>query len=184
MATVRHAEDVLEDHAIDAVRRVIRYQGAGSLVVDDFLPEDLERIEWSGDKAHVRGVAAAIARVPTGEVEYLAVRAPTGEPIAKGGINYTTHAGAGAIWQLATHPDLQSLGLGTRLVREAERRIRRHGLDWAVVGVEDNNPRARALYERLGYGAYAREATSWEQEDRYGNVTTYETSVALLRKHL
>jgi ribosomal protein S18 acetylase RimI-like enzyme len=175
---------VLEGDAIGAARRVIRSEGVGALVVDDLRPEDLARIGWSGDNAHVRGVAAALARVPGGEVEYLAVRAPTGDPIAKAGVNYTSHAEAGAIWQLATHPELQSLGLGTRVVREAERRIRRRGLAWAVVGVEDNNPRARALYERLGYEPYAREATSWEQEDEHGNVTTYETEVALLRKHL
>jgi ribosomal protein S18 acetylase RimI-like enzyme len=153
-------------------------------MVDDLRAEDLERIEWSGDNAHVRGVAAAIARVPAGEVEYLALRAPTGGPVAKGGINYAAHAGAGTIWQLATHPELQSLGLGTHLVGEAERRIRRRGLEWAVVGVEDNNPRARALYERLGYSAYAREATCWDHEDEHGNVTMHATEVALLRKHL
>jgi ribosomal protein S18 acetylase RimI-like enzyme len=181
---VRHAEQVLDSDAVDAARRVVRSEGAGGLVIDDLRHEDVARIGWSGSKSHVRAVAEALARVPAGDVEYLAVRAPTGDPVAKGGVNYTAHADAGAIWQLATHPELQSLGLGTRLVREAERRIRRRGLRWAILGVEDNNPRARALYERLGYEAYGREATSWEQEDELGNATMYETEVALLRKHL
>ena len=52
------------------------------------------------------------------------------------------------------------------------------------MGVEDTNPRARALYERLGYEAYGRETVSWEHEDEHGNATIYETEVALLRKRL
>jgi len=32
--------------------------------------------------------------------------------------------------------------------------------------VEDNNPRARRLYERLGYQAAGRQHASWEYEDK------------------
>jgi hypothetical protein len=103
---------VRESNVIDAVRHVIRSEGAGALAIDDLRHEDLVQIEWSGTKAHVRAVAEALERVPSGDVEYLVVRAPTGEPIAKGGINYTAHPGAASLWQLATHPDLQSLGVG------------------------------------------------------------------------
>jgi len=180
-----HPEHILgSDAVIDAVRQLIRLEGPGALVVDELRHEDLEQIGWSGSRSHLRAVAEALQRVVSGDVEYLAVRAPTGEPVAKGAIDYTSHDGAGTLWQLATQPELQSLGLGSYLVREAERRIRLRGLRWAILGVEDNNPRARRLYERLGYQAYGREAASWEQEDERGTVTMYETEVTLLRKHL
>jgi ribosomal protein S18 acetylase RimI-like enzyme len=50
--------------------------------------------------------------------------------------------------------------------------------------VEDDNPRARALYERLGYREVGREAASWNVEDADGNCVLYETELAVLRKDL
>ena len=74
------------------------------------------------------------------------------------------------------------MGLGTRLTTEGERRIRQRGLRWAVLGVEDSNPRAKALYERLGYSAWQRQRASWQHEDDHGELQVHETEVTLLRK--
>lgn len=117
-------------------------------------------------------------------MEYLVVRAPTGEPIAKGGIDYMRHAGAGTLWQLAVHPELRGCGIGTWLIAAAEVRVRRRVRSWMVLGVEDDNPRARVLYERLGYERFGQEADSWEQEADDGSIVVYETIVGLLRKQL
>ncbi len=169
---------------IQAVRRVVETKGTSSLVVNDLTKADLPLIAWSGGPSHLRSVAAALDRATSGDIEYLAVRAPGGQPVSKGGIDYTAQEDAGAIYQLATVGELQSLGLGTRLISEAEVRIRRRGLRLAVIGVEDNNLRARALYERLGYRACGHERTSWEREDANGIVSTYETEIVLLKKQL
>jgi hypothetical protein len=45
--------------------------------------------------------------------------------------------------------------------------------------VEEGNPRARALYERLGYVACGREPESWDEEGPDGSVRHYETAVTL-----
>jgi ribosomal protein S18 acetylase RimI-like enzyme len=58
--------------------------------------------------------------------------------------------------QLAVHRALQSCGIGTILIEASEQRIRARGLHRAELGAEECNPRARALYERLGYIAYGR----------------------------
>jgi hypothetical protein len=50
--------------------------------------------------------------------------------------------------------------------------------------VEEGNPRARTLYERLGYVAYGREPESWDEEGSDGSVRSYETVVTLMRKEL
>jgi ribosomal protein S18 acetylase RimI-like enzyme len=170
--------------AIRAVRHVVRTAGPGALVIDDLRPEDLARLGWSGNPEHLRSVDQALGRVASGEVEYLVVRAPGGEPVAKGGIDYTKHEAAGTLWQLVTHDQLRSLGLGTCLIAEAERRIRRRGLPWAILSVEDDNPRARALYARLGYAAWRQETAAWHYEDAQGTLRPYETRVTVLRKHL
>ncbi len=176
--------DGVSDVVISAVRHVARTTGPGALIIDDLCPQDLPRLAWSGNPEHVRGVARALERVALGDVEYLVVRAPDGEPVAKGGIDYTQNDMAGTLCELTTHARLQSLGLGTCLVAEAEQRIRRRGLPWAMLSVEDNNPRARALYERLGYVAWGRQTAAWHYEDDGGSLRLYETEVTVLRKRL
>ena len=170
----------------DAARRAVKRSGVEALVVDDLLVRDLPMMGWSGSPSHLRSVAQLLAVVEsgTGDVEYLALRAPGGEPIAKVCIDYRSHDDAGTLTQAAVHGDLQGLGLGTRLIAVAEERVRARGKGRSVMGVEESNPRARALYERLGYSEFSREHASWEHEDSDGRVSKYETEIVLLGKHL
>ncbi len=46
------------------------------------------------------------------------------------------------------------------------------------------NPRAEALYRRLGYQDWSQEESAWDQEDENGNIYRYETTCLLLRKEL
>ena len=48
--------------------------------------------------------------------------------------------------------------------------------------MEECNPRARALYERLGYVAYGSAPESWDAPD--GSVVRYEIVCTLMRKEL
>ncbi len=174
----------LPDVVIQDVRRVLLSEGPAGLRVDDLTREDLSLLGWSGSSTHLASVGQALDRVDSGEVEYLVVRAPSGEPIAKGGIDYVETPGAGTLWQFATLSELQGLGIGTHLIAVAERRMRRRGVHTAELAVEDNNPRARALYERLGYREAGRKSASSNREDAAGNVSLYETQLAVLRKNL
>lgn len=166
------------------LRHTIEMRGIDDLVVDDLTAHDLNNADWLGSRTHLKYVQKALDRVPSGEVEYLAVRGPNGEPIAKGGIDYAKRDGGAELWQLATHPSLQGLGLGTKLIAAAEDRMRARGLQYSYLGVEGSNPEARRLYERLGYTMVGRETDSWEQEDEQGSVYTHETEVAVMRKEL
>jgi ribosomal protein S18 acetylase RimI-like enzyme len=126
-----------------------------------------------------------MARVASGEVEYLVVRAPSGYPIAKGGIDYAVSPGTGTLSQLATADELRGLGIGAHLIAAAEERMRERGVHTVELAVEDDNPRARALYERLGYREEVRRQTaSWYVEDADGNLALYETELAVLHKDL
>ena len=158
--------------------------GVGNLVVDELIETDLNDLDWSGSRTHIDHVRKALARVPSGDVEYLVIRSPEGAPIAKGGIDYAANKDAGTLWQLATHGALQGLGLGTRLIEVAEGRIRARGHRFAYLSVEDGNTTARRLYERLGYSEVGRERASWEAEDGQGNLYTHEADLAVLRKEI
>ncbi|MFI8263513.1 MULTISPECIES: GNAT family N-acetyltransferase [unclassified Streptomyces] len=154
------------------------------LSVRDLTHADLPSCGWAGDALHVRQLADQIRRAEAGEIDYLAVCTPVGLPVAVGGIDYTVKPGAGTLWQLGVHPALRSCGVGTLLIRSAEQWIRARGLTRAELGVEEDNPRARALYERLGYQAFGREPDSWDVVAEDGSVRRYETMCALMRKDL
>lgn len=63
----------------------------------------------------------------------------------------TVEVERGYLRSLAVEPHAQGRGVGTRLVGWAESLLAAEGHSQAVLGVEDDNSRARALYERLGY---------------------------------
>jgi ribosomal protein S18 acetylase RimI-like enzyme len=140
------------------------------LTIRDLTHEDLPSCAWSGSATHLASVARALDRAARGEVDYLAVCPPSGLPVAIGGIDYAPNPGAGTLWQLAVHGVLQSCGIGTLLIEAAEQRIRARGLHRAELAVEECNPRARALYERLGYVAYDRKPEAWDEEAEDGSV--------------
>ena len=154
------------------------------LLIRDLTPEDLPSCAWwvsAWDRARL---ATTLERARRGEVEYLAVCPPAGLPVALGGVDYMLIPGAGTLWQLAVHGALQSCGIGTLLIQAAEHRIRARGLHRAELGVEECNPRARALYERLGYVAYGRKPEAWDEQAEDGSVRRYETVCTLMRKEL
>ena len=154
------------------------------LTIRDLTHEDLPSCAWSGPATHLASVARALDRAARGEVDYLAVCPPSGLPVAIGGIDYAPNPGAGTLWQLAVHGALQSCGIGTLLIEAAEQRIRDRGLRRAELAVEECNPRARALYERLGYVVYDRKPEAWDEEAEDGSLRRYETVCTLMRKEL
>lgn len=154
------------------------------LTVRDLTAHDLPACAWSGTPAHLASVARALERARLGEVDYLAACPPSGLPVAIGGVDYAKAPGAGTLWQLAVYGALQSCGIGTILIQAAEQRIRARGLRLAELAVEECNPRARALYERLGYVACGREPAAWDEEAPDGSITRYQTVCTLMRKEL
>jgi ribosomal protein S18 acetylase RimI-like enzyme len=128
------------------------------LIIRDLTAEDLPSCAWFGSSAYLASVARSLEHVRRGEADHLAVCPPSGLPVALGAVSYARTPDAGWLRQLGVHPALRSCGIGTVLIQAAEQRIRARGLRRAGLKVEECNPRARALYERLGYVAYGREA--------------------------
>ena len=175
-------------HQVRAVRLRVEVARVAAVVVQvvvrDLVEEDLRACGFAGTELHLEQVRRELERVKLGEVDYLAVCTKAGLPVAIGGVDYVPHPGAGSLWQLAVQPALQSCGIGTLLIGAVEERIRGRGLQRAEVAVELSNPRARALYERLGYVAYEERLEGWDQENPDGSVMRYETVCAQLRKRL
>ena len=154
------------------------------LTIRDLTRDDLPACRWAGSATHLTAIGAALERTESGEVDYLAVCLPSGWPVGLGAIDYAKSPGAGTLWMLEVHPAMQSCGIGTHLIDAAEQRIRDRGLNRAELGVEVDNPRARALYERLGYVAYGSEPAAWNAVAEDGSIFRYETVCTLMRKNL
>ncbi|MFJ4540261.1 GNAT family N-acetyltransferase [Streptomyces tibetensis] len=123
--------------------------------------EDIEALErhmpsHSADGSH----AARFARQRAGESSYL-IPWREGSPVGHAEVRWTgcetpevqaALPGCPEINGLFVWPaSLRSRGVGTALVHTAERLARERGIGVMGLGVGDDNPRAAALYARLGY---------------------------------
>lgn len=152
------------------------------LTVRAIRQDDLPGLGWAGSPLHMSMMADQMRLHTSRTKEFLAIFLRTGVSIAKG---ETTHADdAGQIGSLSVRSEWQSLGVGALLIGELEHRIRDRGLHYAAIDVEDDNPRARTLYERLGYVAYDRRPEAWDEQDADGHVVRHETMCTLMRKEL
>ena len=135
------------------------------LIFRDLTRADIATMGWAGGRSHQSAMHYEITRAAQGKADYLVACPPSDVPVGKCGIDYQTDDGTAVIWQVAVHPVLQSLGIGTALIARAEQRIRARGIDTARLSVENDNPRARRLYERLGYVARYETADAWMTDD-------------------
>src|SRR6266849_5786738 len=104
---------------------MILASGVRQLAVDDLRADEVAGLTWSGNPAHLRSVAAALDRAAQGLEDYLVVRAPAGEAVAKMRVDYTSEDDTGVVFsQLATMDQLQRLGMATMLIGAAEQRDR------------------------------------------------------------
>jgi ribosomal protein S18 acetylase RimI-like enzyme len=150
------------------------------LIVRALEPEDLPGLDWTGGPEHQRAIADDLQRSSSGGLHQLVVALPNGQLVGFGGVDFRRSADAGTIWMLSVHPLLQSIGIGTTLIRALEERIVAHGRSIAEIGVEHDNPSARRLYERLGY----RECGSALDEWPAGGGGIYVTVCTVLRRAL
>ncbi|SDS42710.1 Ribosomal protein S18 acetylase RimI [Microlunatus soli] len=149
-------------------------------------PEDLVELEWSGGAEHIDALARAVQRSYVDEMAVLVITAGRSGPagtartVAVGAVDLTKRPGAGELTMLSVRESWQSLGLGTILIAALEAQVRGHGLTRAVLAVEHDNPRAAALYHRLGYRRIGSELDGWP----VGPNRSYATVSFLLERNL
>lgn len=137
---------------------------------------DLPLLEWEGEFSHFRNIFAEAYRLME---------------IGEGIIWVVEHLEKGLIGQLFVHlypiqnrvsnqkpqayiygfrirPPFRELGIGTRLMRQAEGDLEQRGYRLVTLNVGRNNPRARRLYERLGFRVVSAEPGIWSYLDENG----------------
>lgn len=152
------------------------------LTVRDLTAEDLYPGVWGWSDTHLAGTYHALKRAASGEVDFLAVCPPSGVPIATGIVDYASSSGIPGIEQLSVDGALRSCGIGTILIEALEQRAINRGHKEIQLGVDVNQSRPQALYERLGYQVVGQDSGAWDEEDQDGKVHRYETTITTLRK--
>ena len=104
-------------------------------------------------------------------IYYIAVAEVDGVPVGRVGLNYqgTGLADTPFLWAAHVEPEWQGRGIGTTLMHHLEEVARARGLRAIRLFVAKDNPRALALYSRLGYVTYD------EAFDRYSYERDGET---------
>ena len=173
------AEDDVASHV--AHRNLAQYSAMElRLRFRDLEPADLTDLDWSGGSEHIGAVAAALEASYAGEVALIVGCLPNDRLIAMGGVDFRPSTRAGTIWMLAVHERFQSLGAGAALITALEEKIIDHGQSLARMSVEHDNPRARALYERMGYVEAGATLDSWP----VAGGRTYVTACTIMERSL
>ena len=115
--------------------------------------EDLENLEWFGIFRDHREIILEAYRAQERGENLILLGLHNGLPAAQCWVDLKKRAEAntGLLWALRVIPWLQGHGLGSRLIRLAERELARREYEFAELGVEKSNPRAELLYRSLGY---------------------------------
>ena len=90
----------------------------------------------------------------------------------------------GYLYSLRVRPEWQARGIGTRLLKAAESTLRARGFTMAVIAAGKENPRARQLYERLGYRTFADDPGVWYFQDVNGAQQSVSEPCWVMQKHL
>jgi ribosomal protein S18 acetylase RimI-like enzyme len=114
---------------------------------------DLEHFDGFGPPAHVHHCRERFAR---SDVVILVAVDGNDVPIGKVHVCLDRADDTALIEAAAVVEPLRGKGIGTALMHAAEELVRERGVGVVQLGVEDSNPDARRLYERLGYRSYAR----------------------------
>lgn len=131
------------------------------VTVRDLEPTDLGDLDWSGGAEHLRAVSEALQAAYAGEVALVVATLKNGRLVGLGAVDFRGSDNAGRIWMVAVHETVQSLGIGSRLIRDLEKRTVAAGRSTARLLVEHDNPRARSLYSRRGYREVASVVDGW-----------------------
>jgi GNAT superfamily N-acetyltransferase len=115
--------------------------------------QDLPQLEWFGLYTEYRQlIEEAFRRQQAGEVMMLVADLddfPVGQAWLDLSVRETDSVGV--IWALRVFPLLRNHGIGSRLMIAAERLLFERGYRWSELTVDQQEPGARRLYERLGY---------------------------------
>ncbi len=102
-----------------------------------------------------------------------------GDPSASG-----CRTSSGYLYSFRVRPSFRNQGVGTHLMRRAEKELKQRGFKRASIAVAKENEGALRLYERLGYRLVAEDPGQWSYIDHEGCLRHVSEPAYVLIKQL
>jgi ribosomal protein S18 acetylase RimI-like enzyme len=152
---------------------------------------DLPKLEWYGQYTHFRALFRRTFQEQLQKRRLMLVADCNDFPIGNifiqlsGGEQlYTNGRRRAYFYSLRVMDMFQGYGIGTSLIREAELLATEHQLRWATIAASIDNPRARRLYERLGYKVIAEDDGKWSYRDHENRIRYVHEPCWVLEKRI
>lgn len=162
------------------------------LVIRPLEEPDLPALEWNGEFKHFRKVYEnAYRRMQTGKLAAWVVTLPAEGVIGQIFVQYicdrpelANGTDRAYMYSIRVKPQFRSLGIGTVMMSTVEAELVKRGIRTATLNVAKDNPRARQLYERLGFKVTAHEPGVWSYPDEKNVWHTVEQPAWRMEKVL
>lgn len=157
------------------------------------VPADIALLERADPTGSNGWHKQRLDRQLAGTATYLVAFDDSGVPVGNGEVRWTgcvnvdvrtAYPDCPEINGLHVYPSRRGRGIGSALIRDAEARANHRGRTMIGLGVGDDNPRAAALYARLGYRATIRYVDAWSYVDDDGGQHSVEDPCTFLVKDL
>lgn len=165
--------------------------GLDEIVLRDLRVTDLPALEWDGEYRHFRRVfrhafdeTLSGRRIMLGAFDGGLLVGQVFVQLFSSDTCFADGCERGYLYSLRVRAEYQRRGIGTRLIEEAEARLRAKGFKTAVIAAGQDNPGARALYERLGYRVFMQDPGEWSFLDADGKQHRVEEPCWVMEKSL
>jgi len=151
---------------------------------------DLPKLEWYGEYSHFRTVFRRTFSEQEQRRRIMLIADCADFPIGQIFIQLNSNR---SLWETRSRAYFYSLrvmemfrgkGIGSRLLEEAETMVLELGCGWTTIAAAKDNPRARRLYERMGYHVYAEDNGEWSYVDHEGQLRNVQEPCWVLEKKL
>ena len=151
---------------------------------------DLPKLEWYGQYTHFRALFRRTFQEQLQRRRLMLVADCNDFPIGNifiqlsGEQRFNDGRRRAYFYSLRVMDMFQGHGIGTRLLHEAEVLAAENRFRWATIAAARDNPRARRLYERLGYYVVAEDEGKWSYRDHENRVRYVHEPCWVLEKQI
>lgn len=152
---------------------------------------DLPKLEWHGQYTHFRMLYRRAYREQQQGRRLMLIADCNDFPIGQIFVQLASaeHGVADGItraylYSLRVMEMFRGLGIGTRLIDEAERELIARNFRWATIAVAKDNQRALRLYQRKGYRIFREDDGDWSFRDHRGQLHRVQEPCWILEKEL
>lgn len=152
---------------------------------------DLPKLEWHGEYTHFRRVFSRAYDDQVAGRRLLLLAVTNDFPIGQIFIQLTepndvfaTGNARGYLYSFRVMDAFRGQGIGTALLHEAERILVERNYQTVSIAAAKDNPRARRLYERMGFVVFSEDSGHWQYTDHEGRTRYVVEPCWILEKSL